>query len=128
MPKWASRASDPRADKADDTMRPMRSKTIGKRIAKHRNGELERFLPDACGENWTQRIDSDFYKALFNSDDQIRQELYWLWEELELIREAFKKLDYSTKNQPSVFSSFKFKSGPFVSSRSPDRPIGKAAY
>jgi hypothetical protein len=119
MPNWSSRAPDPRADKAGDTLRRWRSTMIGKRIVKHRKGELDRFLPPASGKDWTQRIDSDFYRKLYNSDPQIRQEIYWLWEELEVITDSllttFSDAQDELKKQIDV-------------PRSPDRVIGKGAY
>ena len=138
MPKWNSRAPDPRADKAGDMMRRYRAKNIGGKIVKHRKGEVERFLPAASGDDWTQRIDSGFYKALYESDPQIRQELYWLWEELEVVTDSllttFADAQEDLKKQleaPRVFGeglSRTITTGPFVSSRSPDRATGKAAY
>jgi hypothetical protein len=117
-------------------MRRYRAKNIGGKIVKHRKGEVERFLPAASGDDWTQRLDSGFYKALYESDPQIRQELYWLWEELEVVtdsllttfadaQEDFKK---KLESRPVATSLPLGKNSCFSRYSPRGSPTGKAVY
>ena len=92
------RANDPKQDKAGNCMRKLRADYIGKIIKKHRKGNQP-----SCELNdpivFEKRIDADFYTKLYSSDGEVREELYWTWEELhdlknenEIIKKEIKRM------------------------------------
>ena len=126
MTKWSSSVSDPRADKAGDSMRRFRAKLQSARIAKHRKGECAQILP----YQWDKRIDSSFYEALEKSPKDVQQEVYWLWEELDVMADSLLTTFSDAQATESERKRKREEPRPFGSITSADSSplLGKAKY